>query len=157
MSIPTLKSSHKPWQLACTVGLTRSSFMRSMAYQSTTKFLPGSRWFLGSLQFVTDKFGDLTLQEAESCRIIGSGTDHLPPAPIQVGLVTEAWLRHGLCELGKTSSNPARDKADHTLAVLAATTDPIYQSSLEFDSNGGGEVYMVGNGEELPDKLIEEI
>jgi hypothetical protein len=32
-----------------------------MAYQSTIKFLPGSRWFLGSLQFITDKFGELTL------------------------------------------------------------------------------------------------
>jgi hypothetical protein len=39
----------------------RSSFMRAMVYQSTTKFLPGSRWFRGSLQFITDKFGDLTL------------------------------------------------------------------------------------------------
>jgi hypothetical protein len=39
----------------------RSSFVRAMEYQSTTKFLPGSRWFLGSLHFVSDKFGDLTL------------------------------------------------------------------------------------------------
>jgi hypothetical protein len=36
------------------------------------------------------------------------------------------------------------DKVDHTLAVLVATTDPTYQSSPEFDSEGGGEVYMVG-------------
>jgi hypothetical protein len=63
------------------VGLTRSRFVRAMAYQSTTKFLPGSRWFLGSLQFVTDRFGDLTLQEPESCGIIGSGMGCLPPAP----------------------------------------------------------------------------
>jgi hypothetical protein len=35
--------------------------MRAMAYQSTTKFLPSSRWFLGSLQFITNKFVDLTL------------------------------------------------------------------------------------------------
>jgi hypothetical protein len=31
------------------MGLTRSSFVRSMAFQSTTMFLPGSRWFLRSL------------------------------------------------------------------------------------------------------------
>jgi hypothetical protein len=31
------------------LGLTRSSFVRAIAYQSTTKFLPSSRWFLGSL------------------------------------------------------------------------------------------------------------
>jgi hypothetical protein len=43
------------------MGLTRSSFVRAMAYQSTTKFLPGSWWFLGSLQFITNKFEDLTL------------------------------------------------------------------------------------------------
>jgi hypothetical protein len=35
--------------------------VRTITYQSTTKFLSGSRWFLGSLQFVSDKFGDLTL------------------------------------------------------------------------------------------------
>jgi hypothetical protein len=53
-----------------------------MAYQSTTKFLPGSRWFLGSLQFITNKFGDLTRQEPKSRRIIGSGTGRLPLAPV---------------------------------------------------------------------------
>jgi hypothetical protein len=47
--------------LAPTVGLTRSSFMRAMTFQSTTKFLPGSRWVLGSLLFVANKFGDLNL------------------------------------------------------------------------------------------------
>jgi hypothetical protein len=36
-----------------------------MAFQSTTKFLPGSRWFLGSLVFLTDQFGNLSLQELE--------------------------------------------------------------------------------------------
>jgi hypothetical protein len=48
--------------------------------QKEDKFLPGSRWFMGSFQFMTDKFGDLTLQEPESHRIIGSGTVNLPPA-----------------------------------------------------------------------------
>jgi hypothetical protein len=68
----------------------RSIFVRAMTHQSTTKFLPGSRWFLGSLQFITDKFRDLTLQEPESCGIIGSGTDRLPLAPVRVSLVNEA-------------------------------------------------------------------
>jgi hypothetical protein len=36
------------------MGLTRSSFVRAMVYQSTTKFLTGTRWFLGSLKFITD-------------------------------------------------------------------------------------------------------
>jgi hypothetical protein len=53
--------------------------------------------------------------------------------------------------------DPTRDKADHTPAIPVATTDPIYQSPPESDSEGGGEVYMVGNGEELPDKTVKEI
>jgi hypothetical protein len=54
--------------------------MRAMAFQSTTKFLLGSKWFLGSLQFVTNRFGDLNPQEAESSEVTGSGTGSLPPA-----------------------------------------------------------------------------
>jgi hypothetical protein len=123
----------------------RSSFVRSMAYQSTTKFLPNSRWFLESLQFVTNKFGDLTLQEPELCGIVGSGTGRPAPSPVQVGLINEAQLRHGLSKLGKMGSDPIGDTIDHTLAVLITTTDLIYQSPLESDSKGGREVYMVGN------------
>jgi hypothetical protein len=54
-------------------------------------------------------------------------------------------------------SDPVGDKADHTSAVPTATTYPIYQSPLKSDSEGGGEVYLVGNEEELPDKTVEEI
>jgi hypothetical protein len=53
--------------------------------------------------------------------------------------------------------DPAGDKANHTLAVLIATTDPIYQSSLKSDSKGGREDYMVGNREELLEKTVEEM
>jgi hypothetical protein len=53
--------------------------------------------------------------------------------------------------------NPAGDKVDHILAVSTVTTDPIYQSSPESDSEGGREVYMVGNREEPPKKNTEEI
>jgi hypothetical protein len=131
------------------MGLTRSSFVRAMACQLTTKFLPSLRWFLGSLQFIADKFGDPSLQEPESSEVIRSGTGHLPPASIRVCLINEAQLLHGLSELGKTDPDPVGDKADHTLAILAATTDPIYQSSPESNSKGSGEVYMGGNREEL--------
>jgi hypothetical protein len=135
----------------------RSSFVRAMTFQSTTKFLPGSRWFLGSLQFITDKFGDLNLQEPESSEVTRSGTGRLPPASVWVGLINEALLRHWLNELGKTDLDPTGDKADHILTILAATTDPIFQSSLESDSEGGREVYMVGDREELPEKTTKEI
>jgi hypothetical protein len=59
--------------------------------------------------------------------------------------------------LRKRDLDLTRDKADHILAVLAATIDPIYQSSPESYYEGGREVYMVGNGEELPEKTTKEI
>jgi hypothetical protein len=84
---------------------------------------------------------------------------HRPP-PTSPGLsrphkqgTTQTWTYRA----GEDDSDPARDKANHTLAVSVATTDPIYQSSLEIDSEGGGEVYTVGNREELLDKMVEEI
>jgi hypothetical protein len=70
------------------MGLTRSSFVRTMVFQSTTKFLPGSKWFMDSLEFLTDK-------------VTRSGTGLLPPAPVRVSLVNEAQLEHGLGSLGR--------------------------------------------------------
>jgi hypothetical protein len=78
-----------------------------------------------------------------------SVTDRLPPALVQVRLVNEAQLRHGSDELGKTDSNPSEDIADHNLAGSPAITYPIYESPSESDFEGGREVYMVGQGEEL--------
>jgi hypothetical protein len=124
--------------------------MRAMVFQSGNKFLPGSRWFLGSLEFITNKFGDLSLQEPESHEVARSCTSRLPLDPVQVDLVSEAQLRHELNALGETDSDPTRDKANHTLATLTATTDPIYQSSLESNSENSGEVYMVGQGDPPP-------
>jgi hypothetical protein len=60
----------------------RSSFVRTMAFQYTTMLLPGSRWFLGSLEFLNDKFGNLSLQEPELSKIVGSGIGRLPLAPV---------------------------------------------------------------------------
>jgi hypothetical protein len=94
------------------------------------------------------------LMVAESCEVIGSGTGRLPPALIRVSFINEAQLEHGPSKLGKMDLDPTEDKADHTLAVLVATIDPIYQSS---NFEGGGEVYMVGNGEEPLEKIVKEI
>jgi hypothetical protein len=59
-------------------GLTRSSFVRAMVFQFANKFLLGSRWFLGSLEFITDTSGDLSLQELESSKVtrLGTGRPH---------------------------------------------------------------------------------
>jgi hypothetical protein len=56
--------------------------VRAMVFQSTTKFLPGSRWFLGSLLFIADKFGDMNLQGPESREVVRSGTGHLPATSV---------------------------------------------------------------------------
>jgi hypothetical protein len=53
-----------------------------MAMQNMTKFLPSSRWVLGSLLFVADKFGDLSLQEPELQEVAMSCIDCLPLAPV---------------------------------------------------------------------------
>jgi hypothetical protein len=116
------------------MGLTRSSFVRTMTFQSTTKFLPGSWWFLGSLEFLTDKFRNQSLQEPKLSKVVGSCTGRLPPAPVQVGLINEAQLIHGLGSLEETDTNPAEDKANHTLATLTTTIDLICPSSSESDS-----------------------
>jgi hypothetical protein len=128
-----------------------------MTFQSITKFLPDLRWVLGSLLFIADMFGDLNLQELESCVITGSGTRCLPPTVVWVGLINEAQLEHGPVKLGKMDTDPSGDKVDHTLVVLAAITDPIYQLPLESDSEDNWEVFMVGEGEQPPRKTAEEI
>jgi hypothetical protein len=137
--------------------LTRSSFVRAMTFQSTTKFLPGSRWFLGSLEFITNKFGDLSLQEPKWSEVIRSSTGRLLVGLVRVSLINEAQLRHKFNVLGEMDSDPTQDKVDHTLAVPVATTDPIYQSSSESNSEDIGEVYMVGQGDLSPAKTTEEI
>jgi hypothetical protein len=62
------------------MGLKIIIYVRSMAYRSTSKFLPGLRLVFGSLLFITDKFGDLSLQEPESLEVAGLGTGCLPLA-----------------------------------------------------------------------------
>jgi hypothetical protein len=53
--------------------------------------------------------------------------------------------------------DPIGDKADHIRAVSVATTDPMYQSSPESYSEGGREVYMVGNGEQPSKETAKEV
>jgi hypothetical protein len=101
--------------------------MRVMAFQSTTKFLPGSRWFLGSLQFVTDKFGDLNLQKPESSKVTGSGTDHLH----QPRFESVSQMRHN----SDTDLMSWERRIRIPLGIKPFT-------SPELDSEGGGEVRL---------------
>jgi hypothetical protein len=146
-----------PRQLEPIMGLMISCFVRAMAFQSTTNFLPSSRWFMGSLEFLTNKFGNESLQESESSDFIVSCTDCLRPAPVRVGLINEAHLKHRLDLLGGIEIDSIGDKADHALAVPAAAIDPICMSSLESDSKYGREIYMVEQGGELLEKTTKEI
>jgi hypothetical protein len=129
--------------------------MSIMVFQSTTKFLPGNSWFLDSLEFLSDKFGNLSLQEPELSEVAGSGTARLPLTLVQVSLIIEAHLILG--SLGETYMDPVEDRADHTLAAQVAATDLIYTSLSGWDSKYRREVYMVEQGGELPEKTIEEL
>jgi hypothetical protein len=78
------------------VGLTRSSFVRAMVFHPATKFLPGSRWCLGSLEFITNKFWG---SKSAGTRVEQSHQIRhrpLPLDPVRVDLVSEAQLVHGL-------------------------------------------------------------
>jgi hypothetical protein len=65
-------------------------FVRSMTFQSTNKFSLDSRWVFGSLLFIADKCGDLSLQEPKPREVAESGADCVPLILARVGLVTEA-------------------------------------------------------------------
>jgi hypothetical protein len=127
--------------------------MGTMAFQSTTMFLPDSRWFVGSLEFLTDKFGNLSLQQPESSEVVGSGIGNLPLASARVSLVNEARLRLG--SLQETDTDPMEDRVDHTQAAQVAATDLIYSPSSRLNSEYGREVYMVGEGGELPERTTD--
>jgi hypothetical protein len=135
----------------------RFNYVRSLVSRSSSKFLPNSKWDFGSLLFIADKFGDLSLQETESWEITGSGTDHVPPISAQVGLVSEARLGHGFSASGEAESDPSGDKADHHEIGCPTAVDPINQPPPEFDSDSGREVYMVGQGEPATNQTTLQI
>jgi hypothetical protein len=103
----------------------RSSYVRSMAFQSTDKFLLGLRWVLGSLLFLADKFGDLSLQELESWEIAKSSTGRQPPAPIRVGLINKIQLGHGLRSFREQSQPHPGCYGSHNRFNLVAPLLPL--------------------------------
>jgi hypothetical protein len=62
--------------------------MRLMPFESTTKFLPDLRFVFGSLYFIANKLGDLSMQEPEQQEVSGSGADQLILTPARVSLIT---------------------------------------------------------------------
>jgi hypothetical protein len=108
-----------------------------MVFQSTSKFLPDSRLVFRSLLFITDKMGDLSLQEPMSLEITELGTNRVHPIPTRDGLTCEAQLGHRSFLSGESEPDPLGDNADHHMICCPATTNPIYKPSLEFDSDSG--------------------
>jgi hypothetical protein len=152
VSTPTLNHYPKPQQLAPTMGLTRFNYVRSMAFQLASKFLSGSRMVFGSLLSNADNMGDLRLREPELWEITRLGTDRFPPTPARVGLTCKAQLRHRSNRSGKPELDPSRDNADHQEICCPVAADPIYKMPSESNSDGGQEVFMVG--QRLPEQLI---
>jgi hypothetical protein len=103
-----------------TVGLTRFIYVRSMAFESTSRFLTNSRLVFESLLFIANKMGDLHLQEPESQEITGSDTDRFPPTLVQVSLACEAWLRHESSRSGESMSD-SLGKTSTTMKFIALT------------------------------------
>jgi hypothetical protein len=54
-------------------------------------------------------------------------------------------------------SDPSEDNVDHNSDGSPAIRYPIYQSPPESNFKGAREVYMVGQGEELPKQTAGEI
>jgi hypothetical protein len=89
-----------------------------------------------SLEFLIDKFRNLSLQEPDLSKVTGLGTGRLSPAPVRVGLINEAQLELG--SLGETDTNPILDRADHTRGErLARELDKRKgHNGLQDDSRG---------------------
>jgi hypothetical protein len=91
VSTTTLNQCQKPRQLAPTVGLTRFIYVRSMAFESTSKFMPGSRLLFGSLLFIIDKMRDLICRNPSHDRSSGER----PSASHRLRLKSVSHARHG--------------------------------------------------------------
>jgi hypothetical protein len=111
----------------------------------------------GSLLFIADKMGDLSLQEPESWEIAGSDTDRFPPTPARVGLACEAQLGHESSRLGESELDPSGNNVDHHMICCPDAAHPICKPSPESDSDGGREVFMVGQGEPPANQTEAEI
>jgi hypothetical protein len=110
------------------MGPTRFIYVKSMAFDSTSRFLPGSRLVIESVLFIADKMGDLSLHQPESWEIDGSNTDHFPSTPTQAGLACEARLGRGSSGPGEFESDPSGDSVNHH--EMSLTLRVVEKSSL---------------------------
>jgi hypothetical protein len=129
------------------VGLTGFIYVRSMVFESAIKFLSGSRLVFGSLLFIADMMGDLSLQESEPQAIIGSDADQFPPTPVRVSLACEARPEHKSNKLAESKSDLFGDTVSHHDIYCPITADPIYKPLWESDSDDNREIFMVGQSE----------
>jgi hypothetical protein len=120
--------------------------MRSMTFQASAKFLPGSGFVFGSLHFIANKFGDLSLQEPEQHKVSEPGTNRPPSSPARVGLTLQTRPEHGSDVLGESESDTFGENTGHLRVCCPNTVDPIYNhiALSESDSESNREIFMVG-------------
>jgi hypothetical protein len=53
--------------------------------------------------------------------------------------------------------DPSGDYIDHHEIYCPEVADPIYKPSSEFDSDGGREIFIVGQGDPPTNQIEEEI
>jgi hypothetical protein len=66
---------------------------------------------------------------------------------IRIGLTCEARLGHRTSNTGESESDPSGHRVNHHEISCLEGVDPIYKQSTGSDSDGGQEVFMVGQGE----------
>jgi hypothetical protein len=134
----------------------RFIYVRSMTFRSTSKLFPFSRLVFISLLFIADKMGNLSLKVHEPMEDAGSDADRFLPTPFQVGLACRAQFKLGSSKMGELELDPSRDCIDHNGISCLKVVDPIYKPSSGSASDGGREVFMVGQGEP-PNQTVEVI
>jgi hypothetical protein len=117
-----------------------------MMFQASAKFLPGSGFVFGSLHFIANKLGDLSLQEPEQQKVLEPGTNRPPSSPARVGLTLQTRPEHGSDVLGEFESDTFRENTDHLRVRCPDTVDPIYSHIALSESNSKSirEIFMVG-------------
>jgi hypothetical protein len=117
------------------------------------------RFVFGSLHFIANQLGDLSMKETKQPNNLGPRVDWYPLTPVQVSLVSEARPRHGSdvsrgFELDLSGENAGDPKSCHPNMV-----DQIYNVALLLKSNSEGdrEDFMVGQGYPPADQTKEEI
>jgi hypothetical protein len=117
--------------------------VKLIALQALATFLWGVRFVFGSLHFIANQLGDLSMKELEQQENLGSSTDRSRPTSFRVSHVSDLL----------------EENAGHLRSCHPSTTDPICSVSAfsKSDSDGDRKVFMVGQGDTPPTKQKREL